>query len=95
MNEEFLDKLALVAVQWEHPLTLNCAYRSREHDLRKGRTGKSYHTQGRACDIRCTDSQMRFELVELAIREGLNGIGIYKNFVHLDDRANRCLWYGE
>lgn len=77
------------------PLMLNCAYRSKEHDKVKGRSGNSYHCAGRAFDIHCVNSAKRHRIVLSAQVVGFNGIGIYKNFIHVDDRETGCLWYGE
>lgn len=90
-----LQKLDKFADLVGFPITINCAYRSKEHEKSKGRDGSSYHCAGRAFDIHCLDSQKRFALVYYAHVVGFNGIGIYQNFVHLDDRATGCLWYGK
>lgn len=39
-----------------------------------------------AFDITCSDNVMRFLIIEAALRRGFNGIGVAKNFVHIDMR---------
>ena len=85
MEPGFLDLMDRVREAAGIPLVLNCAYRSREWDLAKGRSGNSAHTRGRAVDIRCTTSTNRLKIVAAAIACGINRIGIGKNFIHLDN----------
>ena len=52
MDQDFLDLLDDLREKAGTPLVLNCAYRSKEHDKAKGRSGNSAHTEGLAVDIR-------------------------------------------
>lgn len=85
MDGEFLRILDRVREYAGIPLVLNCAYRSKAHDLSKGRSGNSAHTKGLAVDIRCTASANRFRIVEAALANGITRIGIGKTFVHIDN----------
>lgn len=85
MDGEFLDLLDRIREKAGTPLVLNCAYRSREYDRIKGRTGNSAHTRGRAVDIRCNTSANRYRIVSAALACGVTRIGIGKTFVHLDN----------
>ena len=67
------------------PLVINCAYRSREWDISKGRSGNSAHTKGKAVDIRCDSSTNRYYIIKLALELGITRIGIGSNFIHLDN----------
>ena len=78
---EMLDKLRDVA---GIPIVINCAYRSREWDLKKGRSCNSAHTKGKAVDIRCIDSSNRYKILQAAIQLGFRRIGIADTFIHLD-----------
>lgn len=84
MEEEFLFVLDNVRHDAGIPLVLNCAYRSREYDISKGRSGNSAHTHGMAVDIRCNTTANRYKIVKAALANGINRIGIGKAFVHLD-----------
>lgn len=94
MDPAFLRKLDKLREMLGSPLSLNCAFRTVQHEKDHGRPGTSFHCAGRAADIRCLDSYTRFKIVQYAIVIGLNGIGIYDTFIHLDDRETPTLWYG-
>ena len=85
MDAGFLDLLDRVRERAGIPLVLNCAYRSREWDKAKGRTGNSAHTRGKAVDIRCTTSANRYKIVFAALACGIRRIGIAKTYIHLDN----------
>ena len=85
MDADFLDLLDRVRERAGIPLVLNCAYRSKEWDQAKGRTGNSAHTRGKAVDIRCNTSQNRYRIVKAALECGVRRIGIAKTYVHLDN----------
>ena len=89
MNAGFLELLDRIRETAGIPLVLNCAYRSREWDLAKGRTGNSAHTRGLAVDIRCGSNANRYKIVKAALACGITRIGIGRNFVHID--ADRSL----
>lgn len=95
MDEQFLKQLDKLREYCGFPLIVNCFYRSVEHDKKHGRDGKSYHCKGRAADIRCLDSSKRVAIVRNAFILGLNGIGIYKRFIHVDNRPVATMWFGE
>lgn len=95
MDKVFLSKLDKLREYCGFPLLINCAYRSVDWDQEHGRSGNSYHCAGRAVDIRCLDSHKRGLIVMHAPYCGLNGIGIAKNFVHVDDRADARIWLYE
>lgn len=84
MDADFLKTLDRIRECAGIPLVLNCAYRSRQHDVKKGRSGNSAHTRGLAVDIRCTTSSNRMKIVRAALACGIRRIGIGKNFIHLD-----------
>lgn len=95
MDENFLRKLDHLRELCGFPLVINCFYRSVEWDKSKGRSGTSMHCKGRAADIRCTSSYKRSSIVIHTAFCGLNGVGIYKNFIHVDDRDVATMWYGK
>lgn len=84
MDAAFLDRLDMVRQFAGIPLVLNCAYRSREWDLAKGRSGNSAHTRGLAVDIRCNTSANRWRIIRAAMNCGITRIGVGRSFVHLD-----------
>lgn len=75
------------------PMQLTCAYRSLEWDISQGRSGRSTHIQGIAFDIKCTEGWKRSVIVRKAQELGFNGIGVHKDFVHVDLRDDTpVLW---
>ena len=45
------------------------------------------HVLGIACDIKVNNGSEKMTIVKEAIRLGFTGIGIAKNFIHLDRRT--------
>lgn len=84
MDQRFLNTLDALRAQAGIPLVLNCAYRSREYDIKKGRSGNSAHTRGLAADIRCNASATRWKIVTAVLALGIRRIGIGKSYVHVD-----------
>ncbi len=77
------------------PIHINSHFRTIAHEKRKGRSGNSQHTLGKAVDL---SGQGLVALIETAVKErnevyyklrdfGINAIGIYDNFVHIDTRS--------
>lgn len=88
MDEGFLCKLEKARYHAGVPFILLSAFRSSAHDRSKGRSGKGYHTQGRAVDVECRDSVTRWRILYGCSIAGLT-CGLSKNgFVHVDDREN-------
>lgn len=83
MREELLYKLDCLREQLHHPITITSAYRTKEHELSKGRSGKSAHTRGYAVDIAIPDNEYRFNVLKYAIPL-FSRIGVGSNFIHLD-----------
>lgn len=90
-----LRKLNIAREYAKVPFHLNCSYRSRMHELAKGRSGESAHTLGCAFDIRCTTDRDRMAIVSGALRAGFSRIGIAKTYIHLDSserHKQKVLW---
>ena len=85
MDDEFLLLLDELREKCGFPLVLNCAYRNRDYDIKKGRSGNSAHTKGKAVDIRCNSSSTAYAIVKNAIELGISRIGIGNGFIHIDN----------
>lgn len=94
MDIAFLEKLDSARCVAQVPFVLLSAYRSPEHDRSKGRSGKGYHTLGRAVDVKCVDGQTRWRIVYACLRLSLS-VGIYPTFIHIDNRPNCVIFYGK
>lgn len=92
------------------PITVTSFFRSQRHELSKGRTGTSQHTNGMAIDLTgeglvdlvLEALETKNELYQQLRAAGVNGFGVYKkkNFVHLDFRPANFLggyayWNGD
>lgn len=94
MSESFMTKLDKARSIAGIPFVLNCAYRSKEWDISKGRSGRSYHCSGRAVDIRCKDSESRWKIIHACTQVGLS-VGLYGRFLHVDNRPIQLIFFGE
>lgn len=95
MSAAFMERLERFRETVAQPIYLNSAFRSMSWEATHNRSGSSMHTRGRAVDIQCRSNQERLKFVRAAIACGFNGIGIGRNYIHLDDRAdcsNPCMW---
>lgn len=84
MDQNFLNTLDAIRALAGIPLVLNCAYRSKEYDIKKGRSGNSAHTKGLAVDIKCNSSATRYKIMKAADSLGITRFGIGNSFLHID-----------
>lgn len=73
------------------PLQINSSYRSRIWNKSVGGASRSFHLKGKAVDVSCTDSKIRFKIIKEAIALGLT-VGVAKLFLHLDNRRNQIIF---
>lgn len=86
MDDGFMKTLDLVRARAGVPMKVNSGYRSTAWERAHGRTGNSYHCVGQAVDIHCVSSTARHKIVEACMFYGLDGLGIAKTFIHIDNR---------
>lgn len=67
-----------------HELPITSGYRCPKHNAEVGGAAKSYHAKGKAVDLGTTDDDDFARIDELATEAGFGGVGIGRNFVHLD-----------
>lgn len=94
MDFNFLHILESIREVSGVPMILCSAFRSSEYDKRKGRSGKGYHTLGRAVDIRCVDGASRAKLISASLLHNCS-VGVYPTFLHIDNRAKCIVFYGK
>lgn len=95
MNQGTMNRFDTVRDLAGIPLVINSAYRSKEWDKAKGRSGTGAHTLGRAIDIRCNTEINRFKIVSALIKAGFMRIGIAKTYIHADDspdHSQEIIW---
>lgn len=76
-------------------LQINSAYRTKEHEWSRGRSGNSQHCLGKAVDISCKESHARWLLISKAIELDFHRILVYPTFIHLDDKSgcmHQVIW---
>ena len=104
MNAGVVDTIASIRSHVGFPLPVTSGYRTPEHNRAVGGGRYSAHLEGLAVDIAVTGARA-FRLVQAALKYGVQGIGIYPTFVHLDwaqekwvgsDRVRQrpMLWHG-
>lgn len=96
MEPEFLRRLDRARHRAGIPFVLLSAFRTRQHELSRGRDGTSSHVKGIAVDIRATNNYERFKIVQALIAEGFTRIGVYETFIHVDsdvDKVQNVMWY--
>ena len=83
---ELLVRIEALRALLDKPLTVTSGARCETHNRSIGGALHSWHLNGLAVDIACTDSNLRIDILRNAGKLGFNGIGIAKNFIHLDLR---------
>lgn len=83
MQNDFMVKLQAIRAEFG-PMTVTSGFRCPEHPVEKRKKRPGSHAQGTAADIAVTNTTRRYELIRLALKHGILGIGIATGFVHLD-----------
>ncbi len=81
------------------PIHVVSGYRNTTYNKRIGGAKRSYHMKAMAADIRVNGMTPKAikAAIEILITEGKmeqGGIGLYKTFVHYDNRGRRSRWGG-
>ena len=90
MDESFMDKLQSLRSILHRPVKISSGFRSVKHsaEVNKANGGGS-HTHGVATDISVSGGQERYEVLKAAVEAGMTGIGIHKDFIHVDGMVSR------
>lgn len=91
LDSNLLLRLEGLREKIREPIIVNSGYRCSKHNWQVGGEEKSYHLQGLAVDIRVYGYSPE-KLAQIGESLGFTGIGIYKNFVHLDLRKGKARW---
>jgi|TARA_B100000427_G_C15450250_1_gene569251 zinc D-Ala-D-Ala carboxypeptidase len=93
IQDVFLKRLDDLRDVCGFPFVITSGYRSPNHVLEASKSRPGTHSQGIASDIKADNGIDRRRIVENALRLGFNGIGIAKNFVHVDIReTDPVMW---
>ncbi len=75
------------------PLSINSAYRTPSYNRKIGGVSNSQHTLGTAADIAIQGvTPLDIAVFAECLMPSGGGIGLYKNFVHIDVRQRRARW---
>lgn len=88
MDYSFMEMLENLRLNLDRPVFVASGFRCPEHNKAVGGTRNSYHLKGMAADIVCSTAKERHEVVGAALRMGFSGLGIDKQFIHVDNRKS-------
>ena len=94
ISMQLVEKIQKLRTAYGWPLHINSAIRCEKHNKSvDGRPGSMHlPAQGAlACDIWMKDRKGRILLVKTGLELGLS-VGVYKTFLHLDDRKHQIIW---
>ncbi|MBU2118765.1 MAG: hypothetical protein KJ954_14350 [Alphaproteobacteria bacterium] len=92
MDQDFLEKLNQARELAGFAFSVDSGYRCEKHNAEVGSTSTN-HTRGKAADIICPDGYQKYVMVRSMIITGLLGIGIGKDFLHVDtNRTMPAIW---
>ena len=94
---DLVDVLQKIRNHFGKPVNINSGFRTDSYNKRKDVGGATYsqHLYGTAADIRINGvAPKNVASYAESLLSGTGGIGIYKNFVHIDVRKNKSRWNG-
>lgn len=92
VDEKLVDYLQKIRTHFGKPVHIT-AYRCKKHNASVANAASnSYHIYGRAADFHI-DGVTPAEIAKYAESIGINGIGLYDTFVHIDTRTTKSFWY--
>ena len=94
ISDVLLVKLQALRDMLHAPLLITSGYRCKKHNAEVFGSKSSQHLLGRAVDISTENitAMKKNRLIKLAGALEFGGIGIYKNFIHLDIREEPSFW---
>jgi uncharacterized protein YcbK (DUF882 family) len=86
MSRDFIAKLQLFRDAWGQPMKVTSGLRCITHNIAIKGKPNSRHLIGQAADI-AVAPQDAWKFVALAMQLDFKGIGVGREFIHLDDRS--------
>src|SRR6478736_3199445 len=84
MPAQMLVFLEDVREEYGRAMVINSAQRCKAHNAKVGGKPNSAHVLGLAVDVKIGDGYERNRLIRAAIKHGVEGIGVYASFIHID-----------
>jgi hypothetical protein len=78
MSDEFLWAIDALRHECGFPFIITSGYRDPTHSIEARKAKPGTHAQGIAADIRITDGNQAYKIIETAQSMGFNGIGVAK-----------------
>ena len=91
IKPDFVARLDLLREACGFPFVITSGYRSPEHSIEAAKEKPGTHAQGIAADIAVKNGIERGKIVRAAIDLGFTGIGVAKDFVHVDIRGGELV----
>ncbi len=88
MDKHFLDLLDKIREAANIPFYINSGFRTPAHNASVGGKANSAHVRGLAADIQAHSGVDKFAIIQAAIINGIQRIGIGKSFIHLDNDSS-------
>ena len=94
MSDAFLEKLDDLRHACGFPFIITSGYRDPiGHPIEAKKKNPGTHSKGIAADIRINSGSEGYSIVQKAMEMGFSGIGIAKNFIHVDVRDTvQVIW---
>ena len=92
LSPETVKILQSVRNYFGKPVTINSAYRTPKYNKQIGGASNSQHIKGAACDITVKDVPPKAAAAYIETFFPKTGIGLYRNFVHVDTRGYAVRW---
>ena len=89
-----VEKIQKIRDAYGWPLKINSGIRCPTWNESEGGLPGSYHLPEQgclACDISMRDRRGRILIVKMSLELELS-VGVYKTFIHVDDRKNQIIW---
>jgi len=86
ISDDLLLKLDMLRAKCQFPFVITSGFRSEDHPIERKKEKAGTHAQGIAADIKVSNGNQRYKIVEQAIQMGFTGVGIARTFIHVDSR---------
>lgn len=86
IEDGFVHRLDELRERCGFPFIITSGYRSPLHSIEAAKSAPGQHTTGRAADIAVNGGVQRYTLLREAFDMGFSGIGVHRDFIHIDER---------